>query len=73
VSLEPAEPPAPSRVELIVEFANGAYRRFTAAQPRDYLLAIEPSGSPQEPCITVTFAGNPEAGGLRVRQAGTPG
>jgi hypothetical protein len=72
VSLEPAEAAPPSRVVLLVEFPNGAYRRFTAEQPRDYLLAIEASGDPREPCVTVTFAGNPEAGGMKVSQAGHP-
>jgi hypothetical protein len=64
--------PGPSRIVLLVEFADGAYRQFAAGQPCGYALAIEASGSPQEPRITVTFAGNPEAGGMRVSQGGLP-
>jgi hypothetical protein len=73
VDLEPAEAPAPSRVVLLVEFTDGAARTFTANQPCDYVMAVTESSHPGEPRITVTFAGNPAAGGMHVSQrAGWP-
>lgn len=64
----------PVRVVLRVEFASGAYRQYTAVDPLEWHFAIAPTdGSPRsEPQIALMFAGNPDAGGIKVQQEGMP-
>jgi len=70
-TVEPAGPD-PSRVVLLVEYPGGAFREFTAAWPLEWRFAVAPSdGKPRsEPKIALMFAGNPDAGGIQVRQEG---
>ena len=62
----------PARVVLRVEWANGAFREFTAVSPLQYQFAAAPSDDlpRSEPQLMVVFAGNPELGGIQVRADG---
>ena len=62
----------PARVVLRVEWANGAFREFTAESPLEYQFAAAPSDDlpRSEPQLMVVFAGNPELGGIQVRADG---
>ena len=70
-TVEPAGPD-PSRVVLLVEYPSGAFREFTALEPLEWRMAVAPSdGKPRsEPKIALMLAGNPDTGGIQVRQEG---
>jgi hypothetical protein len=64
--------PEPSLIVLRMEWPGGAYREYTVRQPLEFTFAVAPSGGNgrSEPKIALMFAGNPQAGGVQVRQEG---
>jgi hypothetical protein len=58
------------RIVLLVEYANGAYREYTAEKPLDFHLGVGRTYEGAEPRIVAAFAGNPAEGGITVSAAG---
>jgi hypothetical protein len=65
-------PGDPVKVTVRVEWGNGAFREFTAAEPLGYELAIDAADGRvrSEPKLLITFAGNSREGGIQVAQDG---